>query len=266
MTLRAALLALLLLAPGLAGCATSPAGPAPEIRKILAPTGALRVALYSGTPTSVLSATDRRGVGYELGQELARRLGVPFAPMIFENNVAVQAAMRAKTADLAFAHVTPERAVDMDFTQTHLPIELGYLAGPKSTVASLAEVDRPGVRVGVTVGSSSEPALKRDFKSAKVLTTPTLDSGVAMLKAGELDLFATNKANLGAMGDRLPGSRLLDGSWGVELHAMAIPKGREAGLPYAKAFVADVVRGGQVKAAAARAGLKGMIEGKAATP
>ena len=73
---------------GLAGCATAPA-PSPAVRQVLAPTGQLRVALYVGTPTSVLSNTDRRGVGYDLGQELARRLQVPFAPMILDKNADV---------------------------------------------------------------------------------------------------------------------------------------------------------------------------------
>lgn len=264
MTIRSALFALaLILPPTLAG-AQAPPVPSPEVRQIMAPTGKLRVALYPGTTTSVRSATDRRGVGYDLGQEMARRLNVPFEPVILANNVEVQAAMRAKTVDLAFAHATPERAVDMDFTQTHLAIELGYLAGPKAIVRSMAEVDRPGVRVGVTVGSSSQPILEREFKNAKVVTTPTLDTGVGMLAAGTLDLFATNKANLGAMQEKLPGSRVLDGSWGVELHAVALPKGRAAALPFARAFVADAVASGRVKAAATRAGLKGMIEDKPA--
>ena len=260
MIIRSAIISLALFLS--AGLAAAQPAPSAAVRQVMAPTGKLRVALYTGTPTSVRSKTDLRGVGYDLGQELAKRLGVPFEPVILANNVEVQAAMRAKTVDLAFAHATPERAVDMDFTQTHLPIELGYLAGPKTKIASMAEVDRPGVRVGVTVGSSSEPVLKAAFKNAKVVTTPTLDTGVAALTAGDLDLFATNKANLGAMQEKVPGSRLLAGKWGVELHAMAIPKGREAALPYAKAYIADAIASGRVKAAAARAGLKGMIDEK----
>ena len=265
MTIRTALASLaFVLGLGLATAAAAQPAPSAAIREVMAPSGKLRVALYTGTPTSVRSRTDLRGVGYDLGQELARRLGVPFEPVILANNVEVQAAMRAKSVDLAFAHVTPEREVDMDFTQTHIPIELGYLAGPKTSIASMAEVDRPGVRVGVTVGSSSEPALKAMFKNARVITTPTLDTGAAALTAGELDLFATNKANLGAMQEKVAGSRLLDGQWGVELHAMALPKGREAALPFARAYVADAVASGRVKAAAVRAGLKGMIDEKAA--
>jgi polar amino acid transport system substrate-binding protein len=252
MKIRAALLSLLLIGPVLAGCKPPPpSDPVAEVRQIMAPTGSLRVALYRGTPTSVLSEADRRGVGYDIGQEMARRLNVPFVPIIHENNAAVQATMKAKNADLAFANPNADRMKDMDFTQSHLQIELGYLAAPKTKTVLIEEVDRPGVRVGVTAGSSSLVALTRDFKNAKVVTAPTFDAGLEMLAKGDLDFYATNKANLGAMADRLPGSRILDGSWGVERHAMALPKGREAALPFAKAFVTDVVGKGLVKAAVA---------------
>src|ERR1700737_1517616 len=48
----------------------------PEAKRILAPTGKLRVGLYPGTPTSILPDAQSggpRGVGYDLGQEVARR-------------------------------------------------------------------------------------------------------------------------------------------------------------------------------------------------
>lgn len=264
MAVRGALMALLLFSPALPGCAPAKPDPQAQIRHIMAPTGSLRVALYKGTPTSVLSETDRRGVGYDLGQEMARRLNVPFVPIIHENNAQVQATMKAMKADLAFANPNADRMKDMDFTQSHLQIELGYLAAPKSKAVSIDEVDRPGVRVGVTAGSSSLVALTRDFKNAKVVTAPTFDAGLDMLAKGDLDFYATNKANLGAMADKLPGSRILDGSWGIERHAVALPKGREAALPFARSFVDDVVATGKVKAAAERANLRGRLEEKTA--
>ena len=57
----------------------------PDTRQILAPSGALRVALYTGTPTSILpdpKSGGPKGVGYDLGKELAMRLGVPFEPVV----------------------------------------------------------------------------------------------------------------------------------------------------------------------------------------
>lgn len=228
-----------------------------EVRQALAPAGPLRVALYTGTPTSLLTATDLRGVGYELGKELARRLGVPFQPMVFDKNADVLDAVASGRADVAFTNASAERAKQMDFTQPYLIIELGYLARDEAPVATLADVDRAGVRVGVTAKSSSDAVLSRDLKNAQVVRAETVNDGVRMLAAGTLDLYATNKATLYEMADKLSGARLLAGSWGVERHALAIPPGREKGLPYVRAFVADAMAAGLVQAAVSRAGLRG---------
>jgi hypothetical protein len=37
-----------------------------------------------------------------------------------------------------------------------------------------------------------------------------------MLAEHKIDVYATNKANLFEMSDALPGSRVLDGRWGLE--------------------------------------------------
>jgi polar amino acid transport system substrate-binding protein len=231
--------------------------PTAEIQHVLAPTGSLRVALYTGTPTSVLSSTDLRGVGYDLGKELARRLKVPFEPVVFSKNADVLEAVKEGRADVAFTNASAERAKDMDFTQPYLLIELGYLAREKSPVTSLAKVDQTGVRVGVTANSSSDAVLSRDLKNAQLVRAETVKIGVQMLSAGTLDVYATNKATLFEMGDQVPGSRVLDGTWGDERHAVAIPKGRDSGLPYLRSFVNDAIASGLVKEAVAKTGLRG---------
>src|ERR1700709_1925930 len=79
----------------------------PEPRAILAPTGVLRAALYTGTPTSILpdpASGGPRGVGYDLGKELAKRLGVPYEPVVFSKNADVLAAIKNGTADVAFTN------------------------------------------------------------------------------------------------------------------------------------------------------------------
>jgi polar amino acid transport system substrate-binding protein len=71
-------------------------------------------------------------------------------------------------------------------------------------------------------------------------------------------VYATNKANLFEMSDALPGSRVLAGRWGLEYLALAIPNGREAGMAYLRAFVADAKSEGLVARAAARVALRGV--------
>jgi polar amino acid transport system substrate-binding protein len=75
-----------------------------EPRAILAPTGVLRAALYTGTPTSMLpdpKAGGPRGVGYDLGKELAKRLAVPYEPVVFSKNADVLAAIKNGTAGIS---------------------------------------------------------------------------------------------------------------------------------------------------------------------
>ena len=71
----------------------------PDVKQILAPGGTLKVALYTGTPTSILpdpKAGGPKGVGYDLGKELATRLGVPFEPVIFSRNAEVLEAVKIR--------------------------------------------------------------------------------------------------------------------------------------------------------------------------
>jgi polar amino acid transport system substrate-binding protein len=234
----------------------------PKPRQILAPTGPLRAGLYPGTPTSILpdpNSGGPRGVGYDLGKELARRLGVPYAPVVFTKNAEVLDAVKTGKVDVAFTNATAVRARDMDFGPPFLEIELGYLVPKGSAVSTPAAVDAKGLRVGVTAGSSSDAALTHDLKNAELVRAATLDAAIDMLSAGKLDAFATNKATLFEMAEKLPGSDVLAGRWGVERHAIAIPKGRDLGLAFVRQFTDDVKSEGVVSAAIARAGLRGTV-------
>jgi len=59
------------------------------------------------------------------------------------------------------------------------------------------------------------------------------------------------------MSDELPSARVLDGRWGLEHLAIAIPKGRDAGMGYLRAFAEQARSEGLVTRAAERAGLRG---------
>lgn len=269
-TRRLALLGLASLAAAgalLTGCSTPttvPAAPAapPEVRSALAPTGTLRVAVYPGSPTSLVrgpGADEMRGVSVDIGRELARRLGVPVTFVVFERVPEIVEALKGGRADFTITNASPARARDIDFTPAVLGLESGYLVPAGSPLQALADVDRAGVRVGVTQGSTSQGVLTRDLKQASVVLAPSVTAAAAMLRQGELEAFATNKGILFEMSDALPGSRVLAGRWGLEQLAIGVPQGREAAAAWLKAFADDVVRQGLVQGAAARAGLRGTV-------
>ena len=254
------LLAAVALAAALGGCATTPA---PEVRQALAPTGTLRVAVYPGSPTSMVRTAggdEMRGVSVELGRELARRLGVPAKIVVFQRVAEVVDALKGGRADFTVTNATPARAQDVDFTPPLIALELGLLALPGSPVQELADIDRPGMRIGVTQGGTSHGALTRELKQARVVPAPSLQAAAEMLQRREVDAFATNKAILFELADGLPGARVFDGRWGLEQLAIAVPKGRGAAAEYLRAFAESVRASGLVRSAATRAGLRGSVD------
>ncbi|MGJ4951589.1 ABC transporter substrate-binding protein [Bradyrhizobium sp. HKCCYLS20291] len=249
----AALLVWITAAPGHAADA--------DIAQVMAPSGHLRAGLYPGTPTSVLpDGTDNpRGVGYAIGKEMARRLHVDYEPVVFTKNAEVLEAIKTGAVDVVFTNASAARAKEMDFGPVYLEIELGYLVPDGSALSNAGDVDASGRKVGVTTGSTSDATLGRELKEATLIRSPTLKDAVALLKDHEIDAFATNKATLFEMAEQVPGSRVLDGRWGEERHAIAIPKGRDAARDFLRDFTAEIRSSGLVSAAAERAGLKGTI-------
>ena len=247
----------------LTGCAGTSTVPSPEIKQALAPTGKLRVGVYPGSPTSMLrdpASGEVKGVSVDLGKELAKRLGVPYEQVEYQRVAEVVEALKSGAADFTITNASPARAKDVDFTQPLVSIALGYLVVSGSPIATLADIDRPGIRVGVTQGSTSQSTLPRELKNAVVVTAPNLNAAIEMLKQRKIDAFATNKAILFEMSDSLPGSRVLDGRWGVEYLAIAIPKGRDEAMVYMRNFVEDANSKGLVTRAVERAGLRGTVK------
>ncbi len=232
-----------------------------DLRQVLAPSGKLRAALYPGTPTSILDPkeSEPRGVGYELGKALAARLGVPYDPVVYPKNADVLAAVKAGNADVAFTNASPARQKEMNFGPPYLLIELGYLVSANSPIKSPANVDQKGRRIGVTAHSTSDATLSRELKNAEVVRATTVGAGAEMLASGKIDAFATNKATLFEMAEKVPGARVLPERWGEERHAIAFPHGREQGAALIKDFTEQALSSGLVKDAMERAGLKGAV-------
>ena len=141
-------------------------------------------------PRAMRRASDSIWVG-----QLAQRAGVPFEPVVFPKNAEVFAAAKSGSVDMVFTNATPARRNDLDFSPTVLQVEQGYLVPAGSTIRALDEIDRAGVRVGVSEGSTSEATLSRELRNATVVRTPSLKAAIDMLAAGKLEAFATNKAD-----------------------------------------------------------------------
>jgi polar amino acid transport system substrate-binding protein len=244
------------------GCAHIHTAPTPEARQALAPAGKLRVALQLGSPHNVIRDSvsgEMKGVGFDLGKELARRLGVPFEPVLYPSVGALLDSGKAGAWDVAFIGFSPARAKEWDFTALHLEIEFGYLIPGGSSISTMADVDQPGIRVAVQGKSQPDTFLSGAVKNAVVVRASSLADTLELLKSGSADAIFNIKPSLFEASNHLPGSRVLDGRSGIDPHAMAMPKGRELGVAYARQFIEDAKSEGLVKAAMERVGMRGAV-------
>ena len=245
----------------LAGCAVMQPDSQPP-RQALAPTGKLRVAF---TPVQILATKHAatgtfKGVAIDLGRELARRIGVPFEPTMYPTIPAMLDAAKSGEWDVAFSAVTPERAAAMDLTAPFMEVEIGYLVRAGFPAASLADVDRTGVHIGVLEKAPPDVFLSANIKSAALVRVRTPDELYSMLAAGKADAIATGKTGLYSAAEKAPGSRVLDGRLFVDPLALGLPKGRDAAAKaYLDRFAEDAKRSGLVKSAIDRAGLRGVV-------
>ena len=253
---------LTVLAVVLVGCATTASSPSPEVRQALASTGKLGVGINVGNPALAKrdpATGEVEGIAVDLGRLLATRVRTEFVPVLYPSPAALVEGARAGAWDVGFAAVDPSRADVLDFTAPYMEVSVTFLVPTDSPIRALADADRPGVRIGVGVKNAADLFLSRTLKQAQLVRiADNLDGAIELLQSGKADLYAGNREGLFSLRDKLNGYRVLDGRFYAVEHAIALPRGRELGLAYAKGFAEEVKSSGVIAQLIARHSIKGV--------
>ena len=251
------------------GCVSSPPAAPTALVQEMAPSGKLRAAINFGNPllaTRGTAGADPTGVSVDLARALAKRLGVPVELVPFTAaGLAVNAAKNAQV-DIAFVAVDPARGADIGQTAPYLIIEGAYLVRENSPIRVNADVDRPGTRIVVGNASAYDLYLKREIKAATLVRAVTSPLVTDMMVSGNFEVAAGVKQQLQMDAARYPGLRLLPGRFMTIDQAMGMPKGRDAGLVYLRAFVEEMKASGFVAQEIARNQVDGATVAEAAKP
>jgi polar amino acid transport system substrate-binding protein len=228
-----------------------------NIAKIIAPSGHLRAAINYGNP--VLAQKDPqtgepRGVSAELARELGRRLGVPVDFVTYDAAGKVTDALQTDAWDVAFLAIDPVRSAGITYTAPYVLIEGAYLVPDGSPIRTNDDVDRAGVRVVVGRGSAYDLYLSRTLKKAQIIRVTTSADAMDAFERDHLEVAAGVKQPIAAYAAAHPGLRVLAGRFMVIEQAVGLPKARDAGLPYVRAFVEDMKASGFVAKALAASG------------
>ena len=243
------------------GCAGMQTAASPEMKAAVAPTGKLRVAFVSAVIFAVKDPAtgELKGVAVDLGKKLARRLDVPFEPLVYAAVPALIGGAKSDEWDVVLAGITAERAAAIDFSAPYMELEWGYLVRAGVSIATVSDVDKAGIRIGVLEKAAADILLSTTLKNAVLARTKTIAELYALLESGKADVIATGKPGLFAVAAKQPGSRVLDGRILVEPIAMGVPKGRNAAAAYVGEFVEEAKADGLIKSAIERAGLRGVV-------
>ena len=143
------------------------------------------------------------GIALELGKALGRQLGVPVQVVEFSRVAEVIAAIKDERVDMTFTNATAARAKEIDFTAPLVQLELGILVPTNTSIKNFSDVDKQGVRLGVSQGSSSQSVLGQRLKQTTIVPVPSLEVAASKLQNKELDAFATNKGILFELNEKL---------------------------------------------------------------
>ena len=224
------------------------------LRSEFAPTGTLRVGLNMSN--FLLTRTDAAtgkplGVAHDLGQELARRLGLPIQFVPHPTPGALADAANKNIWDVGFLGAEPQRANEIDFTAAYVEIESTYLVPAGSALKHANEVDRKGIRIIVPAKAAYELYLSRTINHAELIKEAGADASFKRFVDEKFDALAGLKPRLISDQAKLPGSVIVEGSFTAVQQAAGVPKGRANAAKYLSTFIEDVKASGLVAKAIA---------------
>lgn len=231
------------------------------VRTEIAPTGTLRAGLNRSN--FLLVAKDSpdhapRGVAVDMAREIARRFDLPVTFVCYESPGKMADAVKTGAWDIAFLGAEPARAGEIDFTTAYVEIEATYLVPAGSPLQSIADVDRPGVRISVSGRSAYDLYLTRALKEAQLVRSDGIDASFERFVAEKLDALAGLRPRLVTDVAKLPGARILEGRFTAIQQAIAAPKGRPGVARFLQQFVDEVKASGFVADLIERNGARGL--------
>jgi polar amino acid transport system substrate-binding protein len=227
----------------------------------LTPTGVLRAGINMSNFLLVTGKTpsgDPVGVSPDMAAEVAKRLGVPLKLIPFKSPGELGDQAENNIWDIGNIGAEPQRAKTIAFTAAYCEIEATYLVPPGSPINSIADVDKPGVRISVTGRSAYGLWLENNIKHATLMRTDTLDSSFEQFVSQKLDVLAGLRPRLIDDVKKLPGARILDGQFSAVQQAIGTPKKNVKAAKWLAAFVEEAKASGLVKSFIEKHNVKGL--------
>lgn len=216
----------------------------------LAPEGLLRAAINFGNPVLAQHGADGspQGVSVALAKALAEELNVRLEMVTFDAAGKVFAALEEGVWNVAFLAIELVREEQIAFSEPYVIIEGTYLVAADSTYQHVQDLDQSGLKIAVGKGAAYDLFLSRTLKHAYLERAATSAGAVDLYIEQSLDAAAGVRQPLVEVASGNPAYRVLDGAFTSIRQAMAVPRAREAGAAFVRAFVERKKADGFVRA------------------
>jgi len=239
----------------------------PEILKQLAPTGTLRAGINLGNfllVTGKSPSGDPEGVAPDMARAIAGRLGVKLKLVPFKTPGELADAAGNDVWDIGLIGAEPARAERIAFSAAYAEIEATYLVPAGSALRTIAEVDRPGIRIAVSARSAYDLWLMRNIRQAQLVHADGIDAAFNLFVNDKLEALASLRPRLLTDVGKLPGARILDGQFTAVQQAVGTARTNAAGAAFLRGFVEEAKASGFVASLIARHHVAGLSVAPAA--
>ena len=244
---------------GSLGATIANAQQGPDLRVAdLVRAGKVRVGLFPPQYIKDPATGEQKGVWSEIAQALAARIGVQVVLLEHPTPPKAVECLKVGACDLLFLPFDARAANDGDFSPPIFQFDYTLLVPADSSIRSVADADRPGVRIAAVRNHASTMALSRLLKQAELVYAETPDPTFDLLRTGRAGAFASTRRVLLEYSTQLPGSRVLEDRYGANLNRMLVSKGKAGWLDYVSEFVEEAKASGLVQKAIDRAGPRGV--------
>jgi polar amino acid transport system substrate-binding protein len=260
--MRKRLCALLMMAALLAPAAAAGAQQDPRVADIVR-AGKIRIGLHlpqfiKDPATGEIRGNGTGAVIEQVARALAEHLGVELQLIGHPSPPALVECLQAEACDAGFLGFLPNRTAEVGFTPPYIQIPFTYMVPANSSIRSIADADKAGVRIAAVRSHASTQALSRILKRAEMIAVEIPDDAFELMRTGRADAWASPRPPLLEYATRLPGARVLDDHYGANLQSMAVPKSQAGRLAYISEFLEEAKASGLVQRAIERAGERGI--------
>jgi ABC-type amino acid transport substrate-binding protein len=245
-------MAALLVAAGVVLNVFDAAGQAPSVLERVQKEHVLRVGwgtwypyIFKDPKTSKLS-----GFSYDLIEDLGKSMGAR-VEWIEDSWATMVAGIQARKFDMTnVMAIPPPRAEAVAFSEPVTKHGLSILV-TKDKMAGLKswqDLNKPGVKVAVTLGSNTDFYATKALTSAELIRQRTSPESIMALTTGKVDGYASTVDSLVPYTKEYPNLAVVPGEFGSSEVSFPVPKGDDAMLKVVNEFVQAKKKSGGIKA------------------